>query len=127
MSGDLHHYGFMAICPDLAGLRCSHRQRQPPVVAATQLGHQVGAVNMYRQEVCEVLRDWQASVGCPGVHGLPHRPQRSTLDQYAITLVWLAHTTHTAALNLIRDGDTPELRELVRLLAAGSWPAVMTS
>jgi len=75
---------------------------------------------MYRQEVCEVLGDWQTSSGRPGVHVLPHRPQRPALNQHAITLVWLAHAPNPAAGNLIRGGDTPELRKLVRLLPTGA-------
>ena len=101
MSAGLHHYGFMTICPDLAGLRCYIANGNPSCVAS-QLGHQVRSADMYRQEVCEVLGDWQTSCGRPGVHVLPYRPQRPALNQHAITLVWLAHAPNPAVGNLIR-------------------------
>ncbi len=48
MSGDLHHYGFMTICPDVPGLRCSHRQRQP-LLRLIEFAHKLRVPGVLRE------------------------------------------------------------------------------
>ena len=78
----------MAICPDLTGPRCSHRQRQYlPVEFANSLGvpHSDG------EEVRRELADAGAAFSGHFAEAAVDDRCGTYLDLFAITFVWLGH------------------------------------